>query len=52
LILWRIAEEDSSCCRYLAKVIDAFPRDAAPHWLLRDRDAIYGDACHEAAAEA
>jgi putative transposase len=23
-------------------VIDAFPHDTAPHWLLRDRDAIYG----------
>ena len=26
------------------QVIDAFPHDAAPRWLLRDRDAIYGEA--------
>ena len=26
------------------QVIDAFPDDTAPAWLLRDRDAIYGDA--------
>jgi putative transposase len=25
------------------QVIDAFPDDTAPQWLLRDRDAIYGD---------
>ena len=26
------------------QLIDAFPDDRAPRWLLRDRDAIYGDA--------
>ena len=26
------------------QVIEAFPDDTAPRWLLRDRDAIYGDA--------
>jgi transposase InsO family protein len=26
------------------QVIEAFPNDAAPRWLLRDRDAIYGEA--------
>jgi hypothetical protein len=26
------------------QVSDAFPDDTAPAWLLRDRDAIYGDA--------
>jgi putative transposase len=26
------------------QIIDAFPDDGAPRWLLRDRDAIYGDA--------
>jgi transposase InsO family protein len=26
------------------QVIEAFPDDRAPRWLLRDRDAIYGDA--------
>ena len=26
------------------QVIDAFPHDAAPRWLLRDRDTIYGEA--------
>jgi putative transposase len=25
-------------------IIEAFPDDTAPRWLLRDRDAIYGDA--------
>jgi putative transposase len=25
------------------QVIDAFPHDTAPRWLLRDRDAIYGE---------
>jgi putative transposase len=25
------------------QVIEAFPEDTAPRWLLRDRDAIYGD---------
>jgi putative transposase len=25
------------------QVIEAFPNDTAPRWLLRDRDAIYGD---------
>jgi transposase InsO family protein len=25
------------------QVIDAFPHDSAPRWLLRDRDAIYGN---------
>ena len=26
------------------QIIEAFPNDTAPRWLLRDRDAIYGDA--------
>ena len=26
------------------QVIEAFPNDTAPRWLLRDRDAIYGEA--------
>jgi hypothetical protein len=26
------------------QMIEAFPNDTAPRWLLRDRDAIYGDA--------
>jgi putative transposase len=26
------------------QIIDAFPDDTAPRWLLRDRDVIYGDA--------
>ena len=25
------------------QIIEAFPHDSAPRWLLRDRDAIYGD---------
>jgi transposase InsO family protein len=27
------------------QIITAFPEDTAPRWLLRDRDAIYGDVC-------
>jgi hypothetical protein len=26
------------------QIIEAFPEDTAPRWLIRDRDAIYGDA--------
>jgi transposase InsO family protein len=26
-------------------IVAAFPEDTAPTWLLRDRDAIYGDVC-------
>jgi hypothetical protein len=26
------------------QVVEAFPDDTAPRWLLRDRDSIYGDA--------
>ncbi len=26
------------------QMVEAFPDDTAPRWLLRDRDAIYGDA--------
>jgi putative transposase len=26
------------------QIVDAFPEDRAPRWVLRDRDAIYGDA--------
>jgi len=26
------------------QLVEAFPHDTAPRWLLRDRDAIYGDA--------
>ena len=26
------------------QMIDAFPDDTAPRWVVRDRDAIYGDA--------
>lgn len=32
------------------QVIDAFPHDAAPRWLLRDRDAIYGEAFRQRVA--
>ena len=27
------------------QIVAAFPEDTAPTWLLRDRDAIYGDVC-------
>jgi putative transposase len=32
------------------QVVDAFPDDTAPRWLLRDRDSIYSDAFHRRAA--
>jgi putative transposase len=32
------------------QVIDAFPDDTAPRWLLRDRDAIYGEAFRQRVA--
>ena len=32
------------------QIIEAFPNDTAPQWLLRDRDAIYGDACRRRVA--
>ena len=32
------------------QIIDAFPDDSAPRWLLRDRDAIYGDVFRRRAA--
>jgi putative transposase len=32
------------------QVIDAFPYDAAPRWLLRDRDTIYGEAFRQRVA--
>jgi putative transposase len=32
------------------QVIDAFPHDTAPRWLLRDRDAIYGGAFRQRVA--
>jgi transposase InsO family protein len=28
------------------QIVEAFPDDTAPRWLLRDRDAIYGDVFH------
>jgi putative transposase len=33
------------------QVIDAFPHDTAPRWLLRDRDAIYGEAFRQRVAD-
>ena len=32
------------------QVIDAFPHNTAPRWLLRDRDAIYGEAFRQRVA--
>ena len=32
------------------QVIEAFPDDTAPRWLLRDRDAIYGEAFRQRVA--
>jgi hypothetical protein len=33
------------------QVIDAFPHDTAPRWLLRNRDAIYGEAFRQRVAD-
>jgi putative transposase len=32
------------------QIVDAFPDDTAPRWLLRDRDAIYGEAFRQRVA--
>jgi hypothetical protein len=32
------------------QIVDAFPEDTAPKWLLRDRDTIYGDICQRRVA--
>jgi putative transposase len=32
------------------QIVAAFPADTAPTWLLRDRDAIYGDVCQRRVA--
>jgi transposase InsO family protein len=32
------------------QIVAAFPDDTAPKWLLRDRDAIYGDICQRRVA--
>ena len=32
------------------QVVEAFPEDTAPRWLLRDRDAIYGEAFRQRVA--
>ena len=32
------------------QVVEAFPDDTAPRWLLRDRDAIYGEAFRQRVA--
>src|SRR5712691_11861705 len=32
------------------QIVAAFPEDTAPTWLLRDRDAIYGDVCQRRVA--
>ena len=31
------------------QLLEAFPWDSAPHYLLRDRDGSYGEKFHEAA---
>ena len=38
----RIAEHPTAAWT-AQQVIEAFPDDTAPHWLLRDRDAIFGE---------
>jgi putative transposase len=32
------------------QIVAAFPKDTAPKWLLRDRDAIYGGICQRRVA--
>jgi len=32
------------------QIVAAFPEDSAPKWLLRDRDAIYGEVCQRRVA--
>jgi hypothetical protein len=32
------------------QLLEAFPWDSAPHYLLRDRDGSYGEKFHEAAS--
>jgi hypothetical protein len=38
------ATEHPSASWTAQQVVDAFPDDTAPRWLLRDRDSIYGEA--------
>jgi putative transposase len=35
--------EDSTALWTAQRIIEAFPGDSAPRWLLRDRDAVYSD---------
>ena len=42
IVHFRITEHPTAAWT-AQQLIEAFPEDAAPRWLLRDRDAIYGD---------
>src|SRR6266849_2081883 len=42
-IVYLTITEHPSATWTAQQIIDAFPDDTAPRWLVRDRDAIYGD---------
>jgi len=47
--LWAVTEYPTA--DWMAhQLLEAFPWDSAPHYLLRDRDASYGEKFHEAAS--
>ena len=43
IVHFNIAEHPTACWA-AQQIVEAFPDDTAPRWLLRDRDSIYGDA--------
>jgi len=51
---WRIVHfnvtEHPTAAWTAQQVVEAFPDDAAPRWLLRDRDTIYGEAFRQRVA--
>jgi hypothetical protein len=44
--LWGAPRIHGELCKL--GIIEAFPEDRAPRWLLRDRDTIYGDVFRRA----
>jgi hypothetical protein len=49
IVHFRITEHPTAAWT-AQQIIEAFPDDTAPRWLLRDRDAIYGDMCRRRVA--
>src|SRR5215469_16767805 len=47
--LWAVTEYPTADSM-AHQLLEAFPWDSAPHYLLRERDASYGEKCHEAAS--